>query len=100
MFVVRPLMREGSKPANWFRMKRDRYIRASEVNSFVFCKRSWKLGRQDAPTLLEAERARGIWFHAQHGERVQAAAHTGQLATWCAVAAAVLLVLGVLLAIR
>jgi hypothetical protein len=77
-----------------------RYIRASELGSYVFCKRSWYLARRNAPSRLGAERDRGTQFHHQHGQTVRSAAIAGRLATWCAVAAVILLALGVWLALR
>jgi hypothetical protein len=65
----------------------DRYINASEVGSYVFCKRSWHLGLLGTASTLEAERARGTAYHHQHGDRVRAAAQASRISTWCAILA-------------
>ena len=46
---------------------RDRYIRASELKSFEFCKREWRFERDGQPSTLERERAEGRREHAEHG---------------------------------
>ncbi len=71
---------------------RERYIRASELRSFSFCRRAWFLEQQDQPSLLQPERERGTTDHRQH-------AHAVQVATAGARYSAGLLMLAALLAI-
>jgi hypothetical protein len=65
-----------------------RYIRASELGSFTFCRRAWFLGRQDQDTALMQARAIGALDHAGHADAVRKAPATARLS-------ALLLVLGV-----
>ena len=51
----------------------DRYITASELKSFAFCRRAWFLERQGAESALVSERARGRADHVSHGGAVQQA---------------------------
>ena len=41
-------------------------IRASEIGSYLFCKRAWWYQRQDAPSTNTAELARGSRAHTRH----------------------------------
>jgi hypothetical protein len=56
---------------NW--LMSDRYITASELKSFAFCRRAWFLERQGSESALVSERARGLADHASHGRTVQQA---------------------------
>jgi hypothetical protein len=80
-------------------MRQRQYIRASEVGTFLYCRRAWHLSQGGAPSLLEAERARGRAFHLQHGRRVRAAVPAQRLARWCGAAALLLFALGLVLAL-
>ena len=80
-------------------MRREHYIWASEVGTFLYCRRAWHLSRQGAPSLLEVERARGAAFHQQHGQRARAAPRARRLARWCALAALWLFIAGLALAL-
>jgi hypothetical protein len=51
----------------------DRYITASELKSFDFCRRAWFLERQGTESTLVSERARGQADHESHGNVVQQA---------------------------
>ncbi len=53
--------------------RRGRYRTASEIGTYLYCKRAWWYERQDAPSLRAPERALGTAYHQQHGERVVAA---------------------------
>jgi CRISPR/Cas system-associated exonuclease Cas4 (RecB family) len=75
----------------------DPYVNASEVNSFVFCKRAWHLEQRGAASSLEAEREAGIAVHRQYGQLVQASRRNERLAVWLAIAALLLLFTAVLL---
>src|ERR1700733_2215957 len=54
-------------------MPQTRYIHASEIGSYVFCHRSWQLGRQNKPSLLQDARTAGTAFHQRHSDVVEAA---------------------------
>jgi hypothetical protein len=81
-------------------MEHGRYIRASDIGTFLYCKRAWHLSQQGAASQLETERAKGTAFHVQHGQNVQAAGRAGTLARWCGIAALVLLALWLLTVAR
>jgi hypothetical protein len=81
-------------------MSEREYINASEVAAFLFCKRSWFWARQDKPSLLEEERARGVRFHQQHSDKVQAAPRARSMASRWAIVALILLALCLLWALR
>jgi hypothetical protein len=44
---------------------RDRYLNASEINTYVFCQRAWYLERNGARSLLTVQRAAGTAVHAR-----------------------------------
>nr|WP_294512670.1 hypothetical protein [uncultured Rhodopila sp.] len=81
-------------------MAGERYVSASEIGSYVFCRRAWHLDRCGVPTTLEPERAAGVAFHERHGRQVRIASQARGLAPWFAIAALVLIVLALLLAVR
>jgi hypothetical protein len=81
-------------------MAREKYVSASEIGGYVFCRRAWHLDRCGVPTTLEPERATGVVFHERHGQQVRIASRAQGLAPWFAIAAIVLVVLALLLAIR
>jgi hypothetical protein len=47
-----------------------RFIRASEIGSFIFCQRSWWYQRKGFPSNNKAELAGGDSFHRIHGRQV------------------------------
>jgi hypothetical protein len=65
-----------------------RYIRASELGSFAFCRRAWFLERQGQPTTLTQARSIGAADHAERALAVQRAPSTARLSVF-------LLVLGI-----
>jgi len=48
-----------------------RTVRASEIGSFIFCRRAWWYQRQDEETLNQAELAAGSHFHSAHAGRAR-----------------------------
>jgi len=81
-------------------MAQEKYVSASEIGSYVFCRRAWYLDRQGLPTTLEPERAAGVAFHERHGQQVQSASRAQRLAPWFAIAAIALLLVALALALR
>ncbi len=77
-----------------------RYRTASEIGTYVYCRRAWWFERQGAPSLRAPERARGTAYHQQHGEQVVTAQRIGGLASACLLLAFVLLLLGLWIAWR
>jgi hypothetical protein len=65
-----------------------RYIRASELGSFTFCRRAWFLERQDQATTLTQARAIEALDHAERANAVPKAPATARLSV-------LLLVLGI-----
>lgn len=76
-----------------------RYIRASEINTYLFCHRVWHLDRRGAASSLIKERAAGAAFHHAHGDRVTTAQKARPAAPWFAVLGFVLLGIFILLVI-
>jgi hypothetical protein len=70
-----------------------RYIHASEIGSYVFCHRSWQVGRQNQPSLLGKTRIAGSEFHQRHSEVTQAAPQARIKARRLAVMALILIAL-------
>jgi hypothetical protein len=81
-------------------MEHGRFINASEVGQFMFCRRSWFLQNLKAPSLLDAERTQGIRFHQLHSDRMHAAPRALALSRRAAVVALILLVLWLWWAVR
>ena len=66
-------LRRADAPSDTIGSMSDRYITASELKSFDFCRRAWFLERQGAESTLVSERARGQADHESHGHVVQQA---------------------------
>ncbi len=50
----------------------DRWIRASEIGDYLYCRRNWWLKRRQGIAAQNVrELARGEQHHRQHGQRVQ-----------------------------
>lgn len=77
-----------------------RYIKASEIGTYVFCRRAWWFERTGASSSREPERAAGTAYHASYGERVASAGRSGALARWCLAFGVVLLLIALLGALR
>lgn len=65
-------------------------IRASEIGTYLFCKRSWWFRRQGIEPENQAELAGGSEFHRRHGRQAFSAALM-RLAAWIILGAAVIL---------
>jgi CRISPR/Cas system-associated exonuclease Cas4 (RecB family) len=48
-------------------------IRASDIGSYLYCRRAWWYRKQGVETENQAELAGGTELHLQHGRRVMAA---------------------------
>ncbi|HEY67932.1 MAG TPA: hypothetical protein G4N97_06640 [Thermoflexia bacterium] len=61
--------------------RRDRVIRASEIERYVYCARAWWLGSvRGLPSAREREMAAGEAAHLRHGQRVRASLWLSRLA--------------------
>jgi CRISPR/Cas system-associated exonuclease Cas4 (RecB family) len=65
-------------------------IRASEIGSYLYCKRAWWYRKQGVESENQAELAAGTELHVQHGRKVLAAGLL-QLAGYVLLLAAVVL---------
>ena len=55
-------------------MRRDgRFISASEIGTWCYCKKAWQLSRGGYPCSLTEERAAGIRHHRAHNRRLRVA---------------------------
>lgn len=77
---------------------RQRFINASEVASFLYCRRAWAFQREGAPSTREPERRAGTAYHVPHGEKVATGERTGALSRALLVIAIVLLLFGLAVA--
>jgi len=59
----------------------ERYVTASELKSFAFCRRAWLLERQGIESALVGKQARGQADHVSHGQIVQNANRGSRAAT-------------------
>lgn len=73
---------------------RPRFINASEVGTFLYCRRAWAFQREGAPSTREPERQAGTAYHVRHGERVATDERTATLSRALLVIAVVLLLFG------
>ncbi|MBV9084604.1 MAG: hypothetical protein JOZ62_18165 [Acidobacteriaceae bacterium] len=77
-------------------MENERYVTASEIANYVFCKRAWYLARVNAPTQHAGpERDSGVEWHEAHAERTATAAQSRMAARVLGIA--LLLIIGFLL---
>jgi hypothetical protein len=75
----------------------DPYTNASEINTYLFCKRAWHLQRMGTSTSLERERQAGIEDHEHYGHAVAASGRNARVALWLAVITMILLAAAALL---
>ncbi len=68
-------------------------IRASEIGSYLYCRRAWWYRKQGVESENQAELAAGTELHAQHGRKVLAAGMLQLLGYALLLVAIVLLVL-------
>jgi hypothetical protein len=68
-------------------------IKASEIGTYLYCRRAWKYMRQDVPSQNVREMAMGSEIHRQHGRKVFAAGCLRTLAYGMLLASLVLLVI-------
>lgn len=68
-------------------------IRASEIGSYLYCRRAWWYRKQGVESENQAELAAGTELHQQHGRKVLAAGMLQLLGYFLLLAAAVLVVL-------
>ena len=55
-------------------MRRDgRFISASEIGTWCYCKKAWHLSHRGYPCSLTEERAAGIRYHKTHNRRLRTA---------------------------
>lgn len=73
-----------------------RTIRASELSSFLYCRRAWWYRRENVPSLNTAELAGGQNFHRRHVNQTQGARVVKVLAVFLLIAVAVIIILGIL----
>ncbi len=66
-------------------------IRASEIGSYLYCRRAWWYRKQGIESQNQAEMAQGTELHRQHGRRVIAAGFL-QFAGYALLLIAVLLI--------
>jgi hypothetical protein len=50
-----------------------RFISASEIGTWCYCKKAWHLSRRGYPSSLTEERAAGTLYHESHNQRLRAA---------------------------
>lgn len=68
-------------------------IRASEISSYLYCRRAWWYRKQGIESENQAELATGTELHRQHGRKVLAASLLNTLGMVLLFAAVVLLVI-------
>ncbi len=66
-------------------------IRASDIGSYLYCKRAWWYRKQGVESVNQAEMAQGTELHRRHGRRVIAASFL-QVAGYALLLVAVLLI--------
>ena len=58
----------------------DRFISASEIGSWCYCKKAWHLSQSGYPSSLTEERVAGIQYHLSHNQDLRAARHQHAIA--------------------
>ena len=80
--------------------RRGRYRKASEIGTYLYCKRAWWFERRGAPSSRALERDRGTTYHQQHGERVVTAQRVSSVARAFLLLAVLLFLIGAWMAWR
>lgn len=75
--------------------EKDRLLSASEIATYLFCKRAWSLSRSGAISSLEAERLAGVEFHKAFSDDVGTARKARTRANGAAWTGVVLLLLAI-----
>jgi CRISPR/Cas system-associated exonuclease Cas4 (RecB family) len=67
-------------------------IRASEIGTYLYCRRAWWYKKQGIPSVNQTELATGTQIHARHGRQVLASSITRNAGLLLMMVAIVLLV--------
>jgi hypothetical protein len=51
----------------------DRFISASEIGTWCYCRKAWQLRQRGCPSSLMEERAAGLRYHESHNQDLRAA---------------------------
>jgi hypothetical protein len=51
----------------------DRFISASEIGTWCYCRKAWHLRHRGCPSSLSEERAAGLRYHESHNQALRAA---------------------------
>ncbi len=94
------IFKPGRRTVDRRLMQRERLITASEIGTYLFCRRARFLSRQGAPSSLEHKRLAGVDFHDVYSSQVRTAQKAGRLATRFVVVFAVLIVVALVFALR
>lgn len=82
------------------KMPNSHYIRASEINTYLFCKRAWHLGQRGESSSVGPQRVRGVEYHQAHGDQVRTATSADVMSKWFAVVGVVFLAIFLWLVLR
>lgn len=75
----------------------NRILTASEIGSYLYCNRSWWLGKVGGYQPVNVEQLEmGVWVHEEHFETVEEAREYNRTGQYLMIAAAALIVLWIL----